>query len=36
MFLEKLLKGEIKKKGSVIKALPFFYLCLLLVKANCL
>ena len=26
MFLEKLLKDEIKKKGSVIKALPFSYI----------
>ena len=25
MFLGKLLKDEIKKKGSVIKALPFSY-----------
>ena len=26
MFLVKLLKDEIKKKGSVIKALPFSYI----------
>ena len=26
MFLKKLLNDEIKKKGSVIKALPFFFI----------